>query len=50
MQQAADKHYMPGAKQPTDKVSDHSWLNIVEHLAAKEPDIPLRSCWTPTQD
>ncbi len=30
--------YLPSTKQQTDKVS--SWLvNIVDHLAAKEPDI-----------
>ncbi len=35
-------HHLPSTKQHTDKVSNQL-VNIMEHLAAKEPDISLRS-------
>ncbi len=37
-------HYLPSTKQHEEKVSNYL-VNIVEFLAAKGPDIILRSWW-----
>ena len=42
-------HYLLSSKQQTDPARDQL-VNIVEHLAAKEPEIYLRSRWRPKSE